>query len=264
VLTDFGDYHWMGLRMRDQHSEQWDAGYTNVRLYQDLLGTDPNNPSPGDPYPFVKHVATFGFIGSGEAEKCQPPVLGSEGLSCLAKVFLPGGEGLGPQRPGILLFKLDKEELIENLPVALLGRVAIPLARSSASDGAPEHVIRPDGGLWRSARQGESADGEFVGADFRRAFTPAGLTIKWIATSWLPGSIDIEHSDDGKDWQSAGTFPVAPPADPVKAATGANRWEETFPLPDVGAHRFWRVVARGVPSGNSFGMEFLRFDQRSN
>jgi hypothetical protein len=271
ALTVYGSGHWMGQKMRDQKSSQWDPDYWNMRLYQDLLGTNADQLSSGDPYPFIKRVATFGYPGSEEAEEADPcqsaELFSRQKLDCLAKAVR--GSGFGPQQPGIVLFQLDVDGLIRSLPAEQLRLAARAFASSSADDGCPEYAVKVNpenavqvlGDYWRSAKQGEAADGEFVGADFRRKIEPKELTIKWVASSWLPGAIEVEYSDDGETWEGgAGSFSVASPADPAKAATGDNRWEEKFALTDVGAHSFWRVVARSVPPGNFFGMEFIRFD----
>jgi hypothetical protein len=63
VLTVFRHPHWTNDKIRGPKLSRWDRDNTSVRLYQDLLGTDPANPAVDtSETPFITHLATFGEI----------------------------------------------------------------------------------------------------------------------------------------------------------------------------------------------------------
>jgi hypothetical protein len=265
VLTTYGKTHWMGLKMAEQRSSTWDPDYYNMRLYQDLLGTNADKPVPTNDYPFITFVKAFGSEQERVLDQCTPKTLlvNQANLNCFANAFLPGGRGIGVAGPTLWLFKLDYDGLSNSLPLEQVSLGARVSASSSAAEYSPVNVLNKTvRGAWRSFKTGDEAQGEFIGAGFVRRFRPSQLTIRWVATSWLPDAISVEYSDDGKVWKRAGVFDVEPPVDPLKAASGAivNRWEQKFALPEVGAHSFWRLVAVRVQAGNTFGLEAFWFE----
>jgi hypothetical protein len=134
---------------------------------------------------------------------------------------------------------------------------AKPLASSTASDAKLESVLT-GGNNWRSAKQGGAANDEYVGFELPegQALQPHELTIRWVAWHWVPHSVAIDDSDDGKTWATAATVTPKEPSDVKSRMNGMNRWDETFSIPaSAGAHRFWRVRAADMPEANFFGLE---------
>ena len=259
MLTIYGGGHWMAKKISEQRSSVWDSDYYNMRLYQDLLGTNPDVPTAKSDYSFITPLAAF--RPGGEEARCVPRIKSFTwaNLDCFANALLPGGRGIGARGPTVWLFKLDVGGLMEALPIEQLHLFARGFS-SSSLDTSPDNALRADGSVWRSAKTGDAAVGEFIGAAFGRPISPKHLTVKWVAPGWLPSSIEVEYADAEMGWQSAGSFAVMPPADPSKAARGAGRWEEGFALPAVGTHRLWRVKATAVPPANTFGLESFRFE----
>jgi hypothetical protein len=63
VLTVFRNPHWTNDKIRGLKLSRFDRDNTNVRLYQDLLGTDPDHPKVDtSKTPFIAPLATFGEI----------------------------------------------------------------------------------------------------------------------------------------------------------------------------------------------------------
>jgi hypothetical protein len=134
---------------------------------------------------------------------------------------------------------------------------AKPLASSTASDAKLDSVLT-GGNNWRSDKQGSAANGEYVGFELPegQALQPHELTIRWVAWHWVPHSVAIDDSDDGKTWATAATVTPKEPSDVKSRMNGMNRWDETFSIPaSAGAHRFWRVRAADMPEANFFGLE---------
>lgn len=74
-------------------------------------------------------------------------------------------------------------------------------------------------------------------------------------------ALDIQFSDNGKEWQSKRLIPLAIPLDPpMSRVNGTERWEEYLPLPANGKQRYWQIVAHDVPEANMFGVERLQFN----
>lgn len=85
---------------------------------------------------------------------------------------------------------------------------------------------------------------------------PRELTIRWVAWHWVPRTLAVDHSDDGKTWVQVAEFAVQQPADVASRMNGMNRWDDIFAVPEsAGAHRYWRVRAGDVPEGGFFGLE---------
>ena len=54
-------FNFMSIKMKTERLDRWDASPYNMRLYQDLLGTDPENPVVRE-VPFVKFLGSFGRV----------------------------------------------------------------------------------------------------------------------------------------------------------------------------------------------------------
>lgn len=108
ALTIYGPYHWMAQKMASQRSEQWDPDYYNMRLYQDLLGTDPGNPTPTNALPHITALRRF-----------DPPKTDTECDTIFAKIACAVnasmGDGMGGRGPTTWLFKLDHSEMMKRV-----------------------------------------------------------------------------------------------------------------------------------------------------
>ena len=251
VLTVY-DKNWMAEKMRHQRYDKWDDRYDSMKLYQDLLGFDPGDVSVRNDIPGIQ------FINAFESGADLPA-----SISRLDHIL--NFDEILASRPGrsIFLFRLDQAKFVENIPDSKKYLSAKAFASSTAPGGYDVKNIMSDSQLvWVSARSGKDAIGEYVGIDYGRIpLEPKGLFVKWIGYYWRPRVLDIQFSDNGNEWQSKRLIPLATPANPpISRVNGTERWEEYFPLPTTGKHRYWRVVAHDVADGQMFGMEQLRFD----
>jgi hypothetical protein len=108
ALTVYGRWHWMGRKMAEQHGEPLDPDYYNVRLYQDLLGTDPDHTAALNAAPYI--TALHKFEPVPRDQQCDSrPLFSLAHVACLVTALL--GDGMGPRAPTIWLFKLDPSGL---------------------------------------------------------------------------------------------------------------------------------------------------------
>lgn len=264
TLTRYAYKNWQNDKISGPKLDHWNKEYANVRLYQELLGTDPQMILlDARSTPFVDFVASFGWMGSTPTEETSSSEITLQHMLLkiprLADVVARAVTSTGSSSH-IALFKLDREKFAERVPAEyrhLLGR---PIASSSMPDSPPASILLAGGQTWRSTKRGQSAVGEYIGFEFpHNRFVAKEVVITWVDWTWCPGTIEIEYSADGATWQSAGIFPVAKTTlATVKNQSG--RWDETFNLPDTGPHRFWRVTARSVPNTHFFGVEKIRIN----
>jgi 4-amino-4-deoxy-L-arabinose transferase-like glycosyltransferase len=108
ALTVYGSGHWMGQKMAQQQSEQWDPDYYNLRLYQDLLGTDPDKPTATNSIWYIATLQKFEPLPA--AQQCEAgPLFTRAMVTCIGNAVL--GEGIGPRGPAVWLFKLNPDGL---------------------------------------------------------------------------------------------------------------------------------------------------------
>lgn len=257
VLTVY-ENNWMAEKMGGQQYDKWDNRYDSMRLYQDLLGFDPGDITVRKDIPGIKFIAAFGGRES-TTEWLDPASISRWDLILRFNEILASRGGRR-----IFLFRLDSDKFVESIPDSKKQLSAKAFASSTAPGGYDVNNVMVDNQLvWVSAKNGKDAIGEYIGIDYGRfnPVAPAGLVVKWIGYNWRPGALDIQFSDNGKEWQSKRFIPLAIPLDPpISRVNGTERWEECFSLPANGKHRYWRIVARDVPEANMFGVERLRFD----
>jgi hypothetical protein len=258
VLTRyFGN--WQTAKITGTHHEPWDADTYNMRLYQDLTGTEPDAIGTGKALAFAQQLHAFGRTQPLEPRSCDPGTLACAPITPdrVARLYDFARQSIANGRY-VSLYRLDKEKFIAQMPDAQKMLLARPLASSTAGDASLASVLRGSSS-WRSDKQGLAATGEFVGFELPAgsAIAPRELTIRWVAVHWLPLKLAVDHSDDGKTWTTAIVLPVKEPAQAETRNTGTNRWDESFALPAAGAHRFWRVRAAEIAPANFFGLERL-------
>jgi hypothetical protein len=106
VLSVYGRWHWMGQKMAEQRSEPWDPDYFNMRLYQDLLGTDADNSAATNSISYITTLHKFEPLPP--IQRCENvPVFSRAKASCIANAVV--GEGMGPRGPTVWLFKLNPD-----------------------------------------------------------------------------------------------------------------------------------------------------------
>lgn len=259
LLTRYGG-NWQVAKITGTRHEPWDTDIYNMRLYQDLLGSQPNAIETGRSLPFAQRLQTIGWTGQAAPSFTCPlhtwecaPVTPAR----IAGLFEYARHSVANAR-SVSLFRLDKEKLLARLPEERKLLVAKLIASSTAADSNLVSVVS-GGSAWRSDRQGAAAAGEFVGIELPAGMTlgPREVTIRWVAIQWLPEKLAIDYSDDGKTWTTAVVHAVQQPSAPETRMSGANRWDESFPVPAAGRHRFWRVRAVEMSPDNQFGLEQL-------
>ncbi len=259
VLTRFAS-NWQTLRILDEPSPPWSEEFANVRLYQDVMGKG------ADPVVINTAAAPFltfvhGVDGRMDSQAlvkrwdCLKPELNPiEKYACLFEIVRYRSHD--PRFVG--LFKVNREAFIAQVPPDQLIKLATAFASSSV-DGVPANILATGGAVWRSARQGQGAVGEFVGVSFPGPLAFRSLTIKWVSWSWCPTTFEVEGSDDGKTWASVASYAVKDPPDPqMLSAPGTMRWEETFVLPEGARYKSWRLRPTAMKEGNFFGLEQFR------
>ena len=110
---------------------------------------------------------------------------------------------------------------------------------------------------WNSGGTGAKTVGQWIGADFGDG-TPHAVTtvrIQWIYGAATPEAIRVEHSDNGRNWTTAGRFDVKayPQSEP-------NFRVDEFRLSEPGKHRYWRIAADRNNQENGFGVAEVLFD----
>lgn len=108
ALTVYGSWHWMGQKMAQQRSEQWDPDYFNMRLYQDLLGTDPDNSAATNSISYITTLHKFEPLPA--SQRCEDARLFTRSkVACIFDAVL--GDGIGSRGYAVWLFKLDPDGL---------------------------------------------------------------------------------------------------------------------------------------------------------
>lgn len=271
ALTRYAGGNWQSAKISGPKLDYWDTDYSNMRLYQDLLGVDPLKVSVDTTEtPFARHMTSLGWMSDASNEVefsskhfgIQERILAAAlSVASNNSDFVSNAAQATELNRHVALFKIDHAKFAETVPVHHQHQLARAFASSSVPSSPPQNVTSSSGQTWQSAKQGPLAVGEFVGLEF--PYTPVApreVMIKWVAWAWCPQAIEIEYSEDGSTWLSAGTFPVTEPADPaVKDAPGTMRWEETFKIPNIGPKRYWRINARSMSENHFFGLEQIRF-----
>jgi hypothetical protein len=261
VLTRYAA-NWQTLKILGDESPQWNEEYANVRLYQEIMAktADPVVINT-DKTPFLQYVhGVDGRMDSRALVKnwdCFKP-----DINLIQKYLcLPERVRYGSHDPRYVgLFKVDKTAFLKQVPTDKL-YLSAKASASSTIDGTPDNILGVWGNVWRSDSQGPTAVGQTIGLSYPEAAAFSKLRVKWVAWAWCPTTFEVETSDDGAQWTSIGSFTVKQPADPAMlTATGTMRWEETFDLPQGGAHRHWRMRVTSINETNFFGLEQLRFE----
>ena len=131
TLTFYPFANWMSQDMAHQNNSKWDSNYFSMRLYQDLLGRDPDKLAHSDPQrvtlgevPGIEHLMSFGTGLPTAENSCIPANPGVWTLakwSCAARVLCGGACGytnINMTRE-VFLFRLDSAEFLKQVPKEL-------------------------------------------------------------------------------------------------------------------------------------------------
>ncbi|MES2985226.1 MAG: hypothetical protein V4735_08580 [Pseudomonadota bacterium] len=110
VLNLYSPHMWMMVKMQEKPVARWEEHYASMRLYQDLLGTDPRHPTiQPAAVPGVTFVMSSGGYGNIGGDDCHalPPF-----KARMMKLFaLPCDPNDPLNSRTLFLFKVDKKKL---------------------------------------------------------------------------------------------------------------------------------------------------------
>jgi hypothetical protein len=246
-----------GLR-QEQDCSLTDSYPFSVRLYQELLGrSDVARPEESAALPGVELVQVIRPMEPPSTRTAQPPHETS-GWGRFAEYCR--GEWLHNQGKCQYVYRMSRvvlglEPFCGGAPMCVYrihpqggpsGRPGCISGGDEAGHEAVHAFFTYTAKGWRSAQRGADVAGRaYLGFDFGggNARAVQKVFVKWLDPKHTPTAVKVQWSDDGRHWSDAAQFkPARVPVD--------DHSLDDFPLPDCGAHRYWRVLADAAVPGD--------------
>jgi hypothetical protein len=256
-------------------------GPNSVRLYQDLLAINEAGPSI---VPGIHYVRSFGY-GTTEPESCSTnsierpykPWIAAGTVDSALKFVVDSvgpnsvGQWLGTQIAGQASLINYSGHLVDVArgraclalgPILRLYRVNPPgtlngfahaFASSSRPSSNPFSAFDGEPTYWvPDARDAAPMIGFDFGSGAHKIFTH--VRVDWPTAALAAARIEVQYSDNSKDWAVAAAFDGIVSFQNVGFATS----EHELP-PNIGAHRYWRVLLHRRADTIPIAVRELRF-----